>query len=378
MKDISHQPSAISLLIGSLCALGAPSFAAVCEGWGTPTAAHAEARALRLAANRVGPSVVTIETIGGAMPPEEKGRKRSFQVADGPTTGLVYASDGLIITSSFNFVRDPSVITITLADGRQLLAELLARDEIHKLAMLRVDADGLPVPQWCRESEVRVGMSAVALGRGFGGEQSALSVGIVSATGRFDGLAVQTDAKLSPGNYGGPLVALDGSVIGICVPLGPKPGELAGVELYDSGVGFAIPRGQIATVADRLARGESIRPGKIGVIIKAAEPEGVRVTAVAERSPGREAGMQKGDRIVEIDGRRIGDLADLKRVMAARAAGDVVAVAFVRGDDRLHVQVTLRPMSEIGSFPRASQPATAPSTAPSSQPSSQPASRPAM
>ncbi len=104
----------------------------------------------------VSPSVVTIETVGGTQPVSPTSgpaRPAGFILADGPTTGLVYSSDGLILTSTFNFLRNPTVITVVLADGRRLVAELLARDELHKLAMLKVPARDLPVPSWRPEGE---------------------------------------------------------------------------------------------------------------------------------------------------------------------------------------------------------------------------------
>ena len=335
-----------------------------------------EPEAFRLAASRIEPAMVTIETVGGAMPPEAHGGGASFRIADGPTTGLVYTADGLIITSSFNFVRDPSVITVTLADGRRFVADLLARDEIRKLAMLRIEATGLPEPQWCSRGGLRVGQWALALGRAFGGQHAALSVGMITAVGRFDGLATQTDAKLSPVNYGGPLIDLDGRVVGVCVPIGPNLSEMAGARMYDSGVGFAIGGERIAAVADRLARGESIVPGKFGARIQPATPDGVLILAVAEQSPANQTGMSAGDRIVEIDGHRVADVADLKRVMVTRAAGEKVTITLMRGQERMTLRVDLWPMADITGFPKPDSdppPASQPTTTPASQPATQPA-----
>ena len=328
-------------------------------------------RAFRAAVARAAPGVVTIETVGGAMPPDSR-RGRSFQVADGPTTGLVYSRDGLILTSSFNFVRDPSVVTVTLADGRQFVASLVARDEINRLAMLRIEADGLAVPVWCPQEAVQVGTWALALGRGFGGEGPAVSVGIISAVGRFEGGAVQTDAKLSPGNYGGPLVDLQGRVIGVCVPLGPDGGEMAGVSLYDSGVGFAVPAWRIAAVGARLARGESVQPGKIGVLIQNAVPEGVRISGVARDSGAAEAGLETDDVILAVDGESVADRTELLRRMARRAAGETIRLDLLRGAKKLSRTVTLRARSEIRGLPEG--PAAPPP--PASQPASQPQRRP--
>lgn len=362
----------INLLFGlALAWLSSATHASTPSGIGV-----AEPQAFRNAAARVEPSVVTIETVGGAMPPDIAGGGQSFRIADGPSTGLIHAADGLIITSSFNFVRDPSVITVTLADGRRFVADLIARDEIRKLAMLRIDATGLPVPVWAAPTERRVGMWSIALGRAFGGDRAAMSVGMISAVGRFDGLAVQTDAKLSPVNYGGPLIDLAGRVIGLCVPIGPNLSEMAGAGLYDSGVGFVIGIEQIRRVQTRLARGESIVPGKFGAAIQDAEPGGVRIKAVAEPSPAHQAGMLAGDRIVEIDGQPIARVDTLMRLMSLRAAGEAVTITLMRDEQRMTFRVTLHSISAIGPFPAppSDEPAASrPSTAPASQPASQPA-----
>lgn len=122
------------------------------------------ADAFRRAAGKVAASVVTIETVGGAQPADGQRRGPSFVVADGPATGLVWSADGLILTSSFNFVRDPSVISVVLPDGRRFVAELLARDEIRRLAMLKIAADRLSVPQWAPLDDMKPGPSAWAAG----------------------------------------------------------------------------------------------------------------------------------------------------------------------------------------------------------------------
>ena len=192
---------------------------------------------------------------GGAPAPA------GFIIADGPTTGLIYSADGLILTSAFNFIRDPSVITVALPDGRACPAELLARDEVRQLAMLKIAATGLPTPQWSDDCHLRVGQWVIAFGRGFDSPEPSLTAGIISGLNRQSGLAVQTDAKLSPANYGGPLIDLDGRVIGIAVPVGLGGDALAGVELYDSGIGFVIPATQVAASAKALAVGHSLRRG---------------------------------------------------------------------------------------------------------------------
>ncbi len=329
-----------------------------------------EAQAFREAAARIAPCIITIETVGGATPLESTprgSRPPRFTPAEGPTTGLVWSADGLILTSSFNFVRDPSVITVTLADGRRFLAELLARDEIRKLAMLKIEVANLPVPKWQTEvGQMRVGQWVVALGRGFGGPECSLNVGIISGLNRMSGLALQTDARLSPANFGGPLIDLHGRVVGLCVPMGLQPGELSGVEFYDSGIGFAIPYTQVAAAARDLAGGHNLRQGMLGVAIDRRSAKTVRVAGIGNPSPARRAGLQTGDEIIAIDNQPINNYPELKRLLRPRCAGQWVTLRIRRGQGELDISVILAVPEDIGPVPA---PASAPSTQPTeSQP----------
>lgn len=196
-----------------------------------------EEQAIKAAVARVAPSVVRIETVGGLE------RIGQLMVGTAPTTGLIVSGDGHIISSAFNFVQKPDSILVTLDGGSRRPAKLVATDHSRMLVLLKVDTDAsLSVPEVVPEKEMRVGEWALALGRTFESSQANVSVGIVSALARIWGKAIQTDAKISPNNYGGPLVDISGRVLGVLVPMSPQGGaELAGVEWYDSGIGFAVP-----------------------------------------------------------------------------------------------------------------------------------------
>ncbi|MBX3395057.1 MAG: trypsin-like peptidase domain-containing protein [Phycisphaerae bacterium] len=326
---------------------------------------RARAAVVRAAVESVAPSIVMIETIGGAQPVVEGGPGRileeSFRLADGPSTGLIWSSDGYILSSSFNFARDPSIITVTLHDGRRMVAKLLGRDHIRRIALLKVDADGLKPAEWSGRAELRVGQYGIACGRALGGERPSISLGIISALGRRNGNAVQTDAKISPMNYGGPLLDIDGRVIGLIVPMAGLGGALAGAEWNDSGIGFAILRDRIEFVFDRLAAGESIEPGKIGVALEEDEPslfpfldnllpqsKGVRIKEVARRSPASRAKLKAGDKIVALDGQPTGDMPELQRRLSDRAAGESVRLTIKRRWRSMDVKLTLARASDIG------------------------------
>lgn len=359
-----------------VCALMAGTAVGIEED---PTALHrAQQVAFRNAAVRAAATVVTIETIGGIQPiaaartstgpaePLKPGTPRgikprnpgaNFMVADGPTTGVIFSADGFILTSAFNFAHDPSLITVILPDGRRFVGELLARDEVRQLAMLKVDAADLPVPEWAQSpADLQVGGWAIALGRGFGGPECSISAGIVSGLNRQGGLAIQTDAKLSPANYGGPLVDLDGRIVGICVPMGMTAGELAGVELYDSGIGFAIPHWQAMKSVKELQVGHSLRRGLIGIAIDRRVPDMIRVFGIADPSPGNRAGMKAGDIVIAIDSQKVTTYPEMLRLMRSRLAGEKITVRVRRDRDEVDLRMTLAVPEDLGDIPQPEPP----------------------
>ena len=211
------------------------------------------------------PAVVRIETVGGLE------RVGQVLFGAGPTTGLVVDPAGYIISSAFNFVNKPTSILVRLPDGVRRPAKLVATDHSRMLVLLKIDVEKpLPVvPRSRPRSEMRVGQWAIAVGRTFEGQRPNMAVGILSALDRVWGKAIQTDAAVSPNNYGGPLVDIRGRVLGVLVPLSPEAAdEMAGVEWYDSGIGFAIPMEQIEKVLPRLKKGEDLYPGRAGLSLK--------------------------------------------------------------------------------------------------------------
>ena len=171
-----------------------------------------------------------------------------------------------------------------------------------------------------------------------------MAVGILSALNRIWGKAIQTDAAVSPNNYGGPLVDIRGRVLGVLVPLSPEAAdEMAGAEWYDSGIGFAIPAEDIQQVLPRLKQGEDLRPGLLGVSLKGADLyTGVpTVAACRQKSPAALAGIKTGDQIVEIEGRAITRGAEVKEELGRRYAGQSVRIAVLRGKERIERSVEL-------------------------------------
>jgi serine protease Do len=333
----------------------------------------ANQQVFRQAVDKVSPYIVQIETVGGVQPrnrlvvqapnePTEDGTPvpepeinpfqdttgSSFLIADGPTTGIVYAGDGYILSSSFNFVREPAYVTVRLPDGRQFVADVVARDKVRKLALLKIEAEGLGTPEWVPPSEIRVGQWSIALGRGFGGEAPSVTVGIVSAVNRMMGNAIQTDAKLSPANYGGPLIDIHGRIMGICVPMAQRPGELAGVEFYDAGIGFALPRDRVEKIVGVLRTGKSFERGWLGIQLQGRADDGLPIRAVADPSPTRHVGIKAGDVIVQANGKSIRNFSNLVQAIYMVPAGEIVQLVVRRDELEYGFEVTLAAASALG------------------------------
>ncbi len=296
-----------------------------------------EEAAFRQAAALVAPSIIKIETVGGLD------RVQQVLLGTGPTTGVAVAADGYIISSAFNFISRPATILATLPDGRRLPAKQVATDHLRMLTLLKIEADNLVPAQAAPTGDLRVGQWAIAMGKSLD-ETPSVSLGIVSALGRVWGKAIQTDAKVSPVNYGGPLVGVEGKVMGILVPLSPMAtGDVAGVEWYDSGIGFAIPLADVYASLDRLKTGKDLFPGLMGVTLKGQDlyEKQAQIDRVRYGSPAYEAGVKDGDTIVELDGKPIRAQAQMKHVLGNKYAGDKVQLTVSRGTDRITRELTL-------------------------------------
>lgn len=292
-----------------------------------------EEEAIQAAALRVAPSIVSIETVGGLE------RVDQVLLGTGPTTGLIVSPDGYVITSSFSFAQKPASVLVVLADGPRLPAEVVATDHSRLLVLLKIDAGRpLPVPEAVEEAEIRVGWWSIAVGRAFDVEQPNLSLGIVSAVDRVGDKAIQTDAKVSPTNYGGPLIDIRGRVLGVLSPLSPTKGsELSGVEWYDSGIGFAVPLAHINRVLPRLKEGRDLKPGLMGVNLQGGDiyASAAVVAACRPKSPAYNAGLKPQDTIIGLDGRSIARQSQLLDQIGSHYAGDRVKLTVRRGEEEL-------------------------------------------
>ena len=281
----------------------------------------------RTAAAKVEPSLVTIESWGGVGAREGMigGIRKQ---GEGNTTGIVISADGYIITSTFNFITRPPIIMVVTRDNKRHTAMLQGQDNIRKICLLKIidlDADeALVVPEMAPLDKIEVGHWALSMGVGYGDRSPAISMGIISAKNRIGGRAIQTDANISPANYGGPLIDIDGRVMGICVPMNPQSQSIgAGVEWYDSGIGFAIPLDGAGELIERLkGTNVKIEPAFLGVKSDTnPDGEGLWIAEVVPKSTAENAGLEIGDVLLTVDGKPVADPTGLKEVLIKFEAG---------------------------------------------------------
>lgn len=343
-------------------------FLAVCLIPGQDPSLARQAAILR-AVEKVSPGIVAIETSGGtelvgqpATPGARPGAP-AVRRGTGPTTGVVVGADGWIISSAFNLANQPASILVT-AGGKRHLAKIVATDSSRMLTLLKIDAKDLPVPEAFPAGQIQVGMTSLALGRALSvspGSPPSVSEGIVSALGRISGKAIQTDAKISPVNYGGPLVSLDGRVLGILVPASPDAeGATAGFEWYDSGIGFAIPLEDLKRVLPVLQKGSSLARGVMGVTMAQGDPfrAAPKLAGIRAGSPAEKAGLKAGDLITKVNGIAVGTQGQFQRVLGPLYQGEKISLEYKRdGKDgkvdqmELVAPETSKPLALLGINP---------------------------
>lgn len=260
----------------------------------------------------------------------------------GSGSGFFFTPDGLIITNS-HVVHGSRRIVVSLPDGQTLDADLVGEDPGTDLAVIRVSGGPFPHLRLGDSSRIRAGQVAIALGNPYGFQYS-VTTGVVSAlgrtlrsrTGRLIDDVIQTDASLNPGNSGGPLVATDGSVMGVNTAM----------ILPAQGLCFAIASNIVRFVAIGLLRDGRIRRSYIGVageripvprrLARAhalAASFGVRVATVEPKSPADLAGLRVGDLIVSFGGVPTGGVDELHRLLDAKRIGEPTRLTVLRAMD---------------------------------------------
>ena len=282
------------------------------------------------AINGVAPYLVRIETIGGH---EKVG---SEFANEGTSTGVLLDQEGYVITGAFNFLHDPTSILLIFPDNTKKVAQKIATDRLRMLTLLKAnDFTGnatLPLPMRSKES-IRIGERCIAVGAVLNPAEPNVALGIVSGKNRIWGKAIQTDAAIGPNNYGGLLIDVEGRVLGIPVPLSMMSQNVtAGAELYDAGVGMAIPWEDMLALLPKLKEGNDLSPGLVGFGFKDSQTFiGEPVIAVVQPdSPAGRAGLKVGDKIVKIDDVSMSTALDVTKNIRQRYADETLTIVFQR------------------------------------------------
>jgi S1-C subfamily serine protease len=290
---------------------------------------------------KVSPSVVKIDVF-------RKGDRRQPQRA-GSGSGFLFTPDGFILTNS-HVVEGVSEMEATFLDGHTSPARLIGEDPDSDLAVVRVDASGLPAATLGSSKNLRVGQLVVAIGSPLG-FQTTVTAGVVSARGRslrsrsgrlIDDI-IQTDAALNPGNSGGPLVDSRGQVVGV------NTATIVSAQ----GLCFAIAADTAKRVASQLMRFGKVRRSYIGVggqnidlprklvrHFNLPMEKGVFVVSVEEAGPAWKAGVRDGDLIVGLDGHPVETMDDLHRLLTLGQPGAESGLSVLRRSDRLELRIT--------------------------------------
>ncbi len=346
----------------------------------TPSSAAALVRGLpdfTELVEQVGPSVVNIRTLekvrqaepGSGGPDEEMQEffRRFFGVPlpnmprqaprqnrpqpeeaqpRGVGSGFILTSDGFIMTNA-HVVDGADEVVVTLTDKREFKARIVGADKRTDVAVVKINATGLPAVKIGDVSRLRVGEWVMAIGSPFGLENT-VTAGIVSAKQRDTGdylPFIQTDVAINPGNSGGPLINMRGEVVGINSQIYSRSGGFMGIS-------FAIPMDEATRVSEQLRANGRVTRGRIGVQIdqvtkEVAEsiglgkPQGALIRGVEEGSPAEKAGIEAGDIITRFDGKAIEKASDLPRLVGNTKPGSRVGVTVFRRGASKDLSITV-------------------------------------
>jgi len=263
-------------------------------------------------------------------------------------SGVIVESNGLIITNN-HVVGKADEIRVTLSDKREFKAKLIGTDPKTDIAVVRIEATGLPTVPLADSDRLEVGEFVLAVGNPFGLTQT-VTLGIVSALGRAAGIAeyedfIQTDAAINPGNSGGALVNVRGELVGINTAIFSQSGG-------NMGIGFAVPSNMAQSIMGQLVQTGKVVRGWLGVSIQDLTPElasqfgvgetkGVLVSDVMDDSPAKKAGFERADVIVEYDGKSMDSPTHLRNAVAQTPVGKKVAVKIIRDKKPKTIELTI-------------------------------------
>jgi serine protease Do len=369
---------ALAMLAAATLALGATA----------PTPVLAQAAATRELpdftelAERVGPAVVNIRTterararMGGNVPGDMDEQMREFfrrfgiPIPNAPTprrgvppggddddqqapqqrgvgSGFILSADGLVMTNA-HVVEGAEEVIVTLTDKREFKAKIIGSDRRTDVAVVKIEATGLPHVRIGDVNRLKVGEWVMAIGAPFGLDNT-VTAGIVSAKQRDTGdflPMIQTDVAINPGNSGGPLLNLRGEVVGINSQIYSRSGGFMGIS-------FAIPIDEAIRVSEQLRTSGRVIRGRIGVTIAPVTKDvaeaiglgaarGALVQGVEDGGPAQKAGIEAGDIIVRVDGKPIEKSADLPRIIGDTKPGTRSSLQVYRRGNARDLQVTV-------------------------------------
>ncbi len=327
--------------------------------------------------DRVGPAVVNIRTSERVraqqqaqqmdpqmqeflrrfgLPTPRRGQPQQPDEDDAPQrrgvgSGFVLAADGVVLTNA-HVVDGADEVTVTLTDKREFKAKVLGADRRSDVAVLKIEATGLPTVKLGDINKLKVGEWVVAIGSPFGFD-STVTAGIVSAKARDTGdflPLIQTDVAINPGNSGGPLLNLKGEVVGINSQIYSRSGGFMGIS-------FAIPIDEAMRVANELRAGGRVVRGRIGVLpgpvtkevadaIKLPRAYGALVQRVEPDSPAEKAGLQGGDVVTKFDGKTVERFNELARIVGGTKPGSKVTMQVFRNGAFKELPVTVGELKE--------------------------------
>ena len=325
-------------------------------------------------AKAVGPVVVNISTsqvikppaqgspspFGGPEPPQDPWERFFGQPfprgpfrQQGLGSGFIIEPDGIILTNN-HVVANAEKIIVKLQDEREFEGRVVGNDAKTDIAVIKINANNLPIVPLGDSDRLQVGEWVVALGSPFG-LTNTVTAGIVSAKGRWIGAGpydnfIQTDASINPGNSGGPLVNLHGEVVGMNTAIFSRAGA-------NIGIGFAIPISLVKELLPELKSKGKVTRGWLGVSVQQLTPDlatslgmdkstGALVSTVVEDSPADKAGIKVGDVIIEYDGKPIQQSSQLPILVARTDVGKSVPLKVFRAKEEMRLSVTVGELKE--------------------------------
>jgi serine protease Do len=274
--------------------------------------------------------------------------ERGHRDAQSLGSGFIISDDGYILTNH-HVIADADEVIVRMSNRKEFVATVIGSDEASDIAVLKVDAEELPVLEFGDSDKLKVGEWVLAIGSPFGFDHS-VTAGIVSAKGRSlpsDNYVpfIQTDVAINPGNSGGPLFNLDGKVIGINSQIYSRTGGFMGLS-------FAIPIEMAVDVANQIKETGSVSRGWLGVLIQEVtrelaesfgmeNPHGALVAKVLDDSPAAAAGLEVGDVIVEFNGKKVMRSSSLPPLVGRAKVGQKAEVTVVRNKQRRNIGVQI-------------------------------------